>query len=145
MAWKLRLFTKRYLYLLLLLLVIIIIYVIVPSVNYTNCLSQQKFEKRILEGVVVDKYIDENHSTPVIILMKADTSIQVSFFGEYNNLYGRIAVGDTLKKRLGSAVLQKMNNGTYTTFGIASFNCNSANFEREKLLSAIYDFFNFIP
>lgn len=140
-------FVPKYKYILLAAFFLLLIYVAVPSINYTNCRSQERFRNLVFDGAVTVKYLDKSeHSVPRIRITKAGTSPdEVSFFAEYSGIFDRINVGDSLRKKSGSNEVLVKVNGYYRQLGIADFHCDSAKLKKEKLLFWIYEPFGTAP
>ncbi len=138
---------RKYKYLVIVALFLLVVYAIVPSVNYTNCLSNQKFQKLAFDGVVVDKYLDKSqHSTPIVEIRNFEGRIDsVYLFGDHSGLYDRIQISDTLKKESGSSEILTKTSNEYVRFGVADFKCDSAKLESEKFLFWVYDLFGTVP
>lgn len=140
-------FLKKYKYLVIVCLFLSIVYIIVPSMNYTNCLSSQKFREVIIDGVVINKYLDKSqHSTPIVEIQNFLGRIDsVYFFGDHSGIFDRLNVKDTLKKSSGTNEILIRINGKYAQLGVADFKCDSAKLKSEDFLSWIYDLFGTIP
>jgi hypothetical protein len=85
-------------------LFLLTVYAAVPSVNYTNCGNNQRFQALTFDGVVVNKYLDRSqHSTPIVEIENFEGRVDsVYLFGDHLGLYDRIQITDTLKKESGS-------------------------------------------
>lgn len=138
---------KKYEYLIFLGLFLLIVYAAVPSINYTNCRSNQRFQKTIFDGVVVKKYLDRSeHSIPRIEIMGFNDSLtEFSFFGEHTGIYNRISISDSLRKMGGSNEILIKISGEYVRFGVADFQCDSVKLENEKFSTWLYNLFGTIP
>jgi hypothetical protein len=138
---------KKYKYFIVAGLFFLTIYAVVPSVNYTNCLSNQKFREVTIDGVVVDKYFDKSqHSTPIVEIENFEGLIDsIYFWGDHSGLFNKIQIKDTLKKKNGSNEILIKVEGKFEVFGIANFKCDSAKLEKEKFLSWLYDLVGTIP
>jgi len=138
---------RKYKYLVIVVLFLLVVYFIVPSINYTNCRSSQRFHKIIFDGVVVKKYLDRSeHSMPTIEILDLNDSLtEISFFGEHTGIYDRINISDSLRKIRGSNEILIKTRGEYLQFGVVDFKCDSAKLENEKYLFWVYDLFGTVP
>jgi hypothetical protein len=126
---------------------ILVIYVIVPSVNYTNCVSNNRFQNLTIDGVVVKKYLDKSqHSTPIVEVQNFLGCVdKIYLYGDGSGLYERIQLRTVLKKERGSNEVLIKEENRYVRLGIANFNCDSVKLADEKFLFWIYDLLGTVP
>lgn len=76
-----KLILKKYKYFIVIGIFLLLLYIGIPSINYTNCLSSQKFQILTIDGVVVKKYLDKSqHSTPIVEIEDSRGCIDSIYF-----------------------------------------------------------------
>lgn len=134
-------------YIILAIIVFLVFYFLIPSVNYSNCINAERFMKSSFEGIVVNKYLDnQQHSVPTIEVLNDHGQVnKLYLFGEYSGLYESISLHDTIVKSKGSSNVFKQRNGAFEFFHRADFNCDSVALQKEEYLFGIYEFTGFVP
>ncbi len=131
---------KKYKYLIIFIIFLLLVYIAVPSINYTNCRIDQRFREISFDGVVVNKYLDKTqHSQPKVEILDLENNlIRIYLYNEATGIYDKIRTNDTLRKKSGSNEIQVKTGGEYNRFGVADFNCDSAQLQNEKYLGWLY-------
>ncbi len=118
------------------------IYLCIPSSNYTQCQLTEQFYDLEFEGIVENAYIDRSdHSLPYFVVRNETKFLDtISLFGEWNELFKFIKVGDTLKKERKSNLVFRKENLIYRPFKIAKFQCDTIELNKEKPFFKLYNF-----
>ncbi|MGB5979569.1 MAG: hypothetical protein WBG62_19295 [Cyclobacteriaceae bacterium] len=114
----------KYLYsILFVLLVFVVIYVLYDP-SKINCQKAEEVANMIINGVVLDKYLDEdNHLNEKLVISPEPLNYEEYFLlRERNHVYEKIEIGDYIIKERGSLKLLLLR-GNDTIYFELDYNC----------------------
>lgn len=136
---------KKFRYLFFILIFLFTAYTLSPSDNANNCHSKQVFIGEDFDGVVVDKFLDKSqHSVPVIVIENFGDSVdrkKIDLFNEKSGLYDKLNKNDRIRKLKNSRDILINERGSFIRLGVADFDCDSAELNKEFILFNMYKLF----